>query len=112
MRTQSVSPINFTAGEVKFVNRHFVSKPMDRIADYIPERLGETLEEAKKILQGTPYDVYVARNRENMNMFEFFGAMGSNKADKPVLIPENQLVERFADGIRGAIEQLKSNGVG
>lgn len=107
MKTQAVSNQNFTAGEIKFINKHFVMKPFDKISLYLPERIGaEQLETASKKIEGKDYDIFVYRSDNDLNMFEVRADKDyySKTGQKPVFVHENVLQSLFSDAVQSAID--------
>ena len=106
MKTQPISSQNFTAGEIKFVNRHFVSKPFDKISLSLPQQLGNSLNRAAEKISGKDYDIFVMRSWKNHHIFEI-------RADKEyctksnsnsVFVHENLIAEAFESAISRAIK--------
>lgn len=111
MKTQAVSNQSFTAGEIKFINKHFVMKPFDKISLYLPERIGaEQLETASKKIEGKDYDIFVYRSDNDLNMFEVRADKDyyAKTKQKPVLIHEYTIGSLFSEAVESAIEAYEN----
>jgi len=106
MQVQKVQSNQNFNGQVKFVNRHFVTRPFDKISEYLPEKLGKSLETVNNKIKDADFDVFVMRDRENVKWFQILAdkEYPSTLKQKPVFVDETVLKSVFGHAVDSAIE--------
>jgi len=109
MYVQKISDQNFTAGKFIHVKNHV--KCSGDISSHFPEWSRE-FNEAKKLIKGEPFDIFVCEHSSMKDFFEFnantsyFNVINGNKNQKRIYVHKLVMKESIKDAVQDAIDEF------